>query len=128
MTETFPPRLDFGLLRRAFDTSDPHGEAALNALLYGAAALMASAVILVTTSPALVGVVLSFVPWLVLAVAGWLWIAPALRYHAEMDARRQDAAFQRRSIAADILLDDSTTPEQRRRAARVLLDGDDAAS
>ena len=49
------PRYDRELLRRALVTADRDGEAALNALLYAAGALMMSAVILVTTTPAILG-------------------------------------------------------------------------
>lgn len=114
-------RFDSGLVRRAFDAADSDGEAALNALLYAAGALMMSAVLLITTSPALVGIALAVVPWLMLAAAGWLWISPAIRDQVSLEQRRSRRADEARDLAADVLLDDEASPDQRRKAARFML-------
>lgn len=117
-----PELLDLATLRRAFDAADPDGDAALNWLLYSAGALVMSAVFLVTTSPTVVGIALAVVPWLLLAAAGWLWIAPAMRDQATQDQRRREQAHSARSLAADVLLDDEASPEARRAAAAAMLD------
>lgn len=125
MIDTAPQRLDLATLRRAFDAADPDGEAALNALLYAAAALMMSAVLLVTTSPALVAIALAFVPWLVLAASGWLWVQPALRNQLMAAQQRNRQAEHARGLAADVLLDDDASANERRAAARTILESNE---
>lgn len=117
---TPPAPYDAEMVRRAFRTADPDGEAALNWLLYSGGALLASAVLLVITTPAALGVVLAMIPWLALAVAGWWWLRPAL--HGEASAgRERDLYFDRaRDAAVELLLDDTTLPGDRRLAAAYL--------
>jgi len=124
MTELFPDRLfDRELLRRAFESADSGGEAALNGLLYGSGALLASSVLLVTTDPPLLGVILATIPWLGLAVGIWWWIGPAVRDQLVLDKRGAREAYLERSAAADVLLNDASSDEDRRLAAERLLDG-----
>lgn len=115
-------RLDPVVLRQAFAMADRDGEAALNALLYGAGALLASAVLLVTTSPPIVGVLLASIPWVLYAVAVAAWLMPAIDAQRRAAARLRVHALRARSTAADLLLSDEGTPEQRRAAARILLE------
>ena len=112
---------DLASLRRAFAVADPDGEAALNWLLYASAALLMSAVLLVTTSPSLMGIALAIVPWIVLTMAGWLWISPAVRGQMAVDHQRRRQEAHARALAADILLDETTSRDQRRAAAAVML-------
>lgn len=121
MTELFPDRLfDRDLLRRAFESADSGGEAALNGLLYGSGALLASSVLLVTTDPPLLGVILATIPWLGLAVGIWWWIGPAVRDELEVEHRNGLEADFLRAAAADLLLDDTVTDQDRRMAAEYL--------
>lgn len=122
MIDTAPHRLDLASLRRAFDAADHDGEAALNWLLYASAALLMSAVLLVTTSPPLMGIALAIIPWLLLIAAGWLWISPAIRDQVSLEQRRSRRADGVRDLAADVLLDDEASPDQRRAAARIMLE------
>jgi len=111
------------LLRRAFRAADPDGDAALNLLLYGAGALLASAVLLVTTTPAVLGVVLGMIPWLALAVATGVWLKPAWEGQVVVDRQIRSHADRVRAAAADLLLDEMATDEERRLAAAYLTDG-----
>ena len=123
MTDLAPLRsYDLATIRRAIDSADPHGEAALNALLYAAAALLASAVILVITTPALLAVPVALVPWVVLLLFGWSWIAPALRDEFLTKRMRSTRANHAEALAADLLLDDDASEEHRRMAARYMLE------
>lgn len=124
MTEFLPQLLfDRDLLRRAFQSADTGGEAALNGLLYGSGALLASSVLLVTTDPPVLGVVLATIPWLGLAVGIWWWIGPAVHNQLALDKLGAREAHLERSAAADVLLDDASSHEDRRLAAERLLDG-----
>jgi hypothetical protein len=116
-------RIDPATLRRAFASADRDGDAALNWLLYGAGALLASAVLLVTTSPPIVGVLLAAIPWAIYAVAMAGWLMPAIDAQRRAAARLELHAVETRTAAADLLLSDDGTPEARRAAARLLLDG-----
>ncbi len=116
-----PQPFDLASLRRAFAAADHHGEAALNWLLYGSAALLMSAVVLVTPSPAVLGVAMAIVPWLALAVAAWLWISPVLREQSAVQHELRGRAERARVLAAEILLDDDAPVGHRRAAAEVLL-------
>ena len=116
-----PEFFDLASLRRAFTAADPDGEAALNWLLYGSAALLMSAVLLVITSPPMMGIALAVVPWLVLTMAGWLWISPAVRDQVAVDHQRRRQEAHARALAADILLDETTSRDERRAAAAVML-------
>jgi hypothetical protein len=114
-------RVNLSTLRRAFASADRDGEAALNALLYGAGALVASAVLLVTSSPPIVGVALAMVPWLGYAGAMLAWLSPAIEAERSAAQRRLDTAREIRAAAADLLLGEDGTTEQRRAAARLLV-------
>ncbi len=121
MTDLFPSwLLDRDLLRRAFESADHGGEAALNGLLYGSAAMLASSVLLVTTDPPVLGVILATIPWIGLAAGGWLWIGPAVRTELDIAHHAGLEADFLRAAAADLLLDDTTTDEDRRLAASYL--------
>ena len=122
MIDTPRPELfDLASLRRAFAAADPDGEAALNWLLYASAALLMSAVLLVTTSPPMIGIALAIVPWIVLTMAGWLWISPTVRDQVAVDHQRRRQEDHARALAADILLDETTSRDERRAAASVML-------
>ena len=116
-----PEFFDLASLRRALAAADPDGEAALNWLLYASAALLMSAVLLVTTSPTLMGIAMAIIPWIVLTMAGWLWISPAVRDQVAVDHRRRRQEAHARALAADILLDETTSRDERRAAAAVML-------
>lgn len=122
MIDTAPHRLDLETLRRAFDAADSDGVAALNALLYASGALMMSAVLLIATSPPAVAVALATVPWLVLVVAAWLWVQPAVRDQLSAAREHVRQAEHVRARAADVLLDDFASEEERQAAARIMLD------
>lgn len=115
-------RIDPATLRRAFAAADRDGEAALNALLYGAGALLASAVLLVTSSPPIVGILLALIPWVLYAGATVAWLKPAIDDQRRAAARLRVDALRARATAADLLLSDEATPEQRKVAARFLLE------
>ncbi len=122
-------RYDADLVRRAIRAADPDREAPLNALLYASGALMASAVLLVTTAPMVLAVAVALIPWLVLAVGGWWWVAPALRQEMEGDEVRRRRLEHAMEVATDVLLSDEETSGTRRVAADYLLatmDGDDS--
>ncbi len=108
------------MIRRAFRSADARGEAALNGLLYAAGALVMSAVLLITTAPALFGVVLSVIPWLMLGAAAWWWLRPALLGEANARRRRRQYLDRAREAAVEMLLDDDTRPDDRRLAAAYL--------
>ncbi len=129
MPNLFPDdRYDADLVRRAILAADPDREAPLNALLYASGALMASAVLLVTTAPMVLAVAVALIPWLVLAVGGWWWVAPALRQEMEGDKVRRRRLEHAMKVATDVLLSDEETSGTRRVAADYLLatmDGND---
>ncbi len=111
------------LLDRAFRAADRSGEAALNGLLYVGSALMASAVLLVTTTPAVLATVLATVPWLVLAFAGWWWISPSLRDEMRAERQRLGHLDEARMVAVELLLrDEEASLGDRRVAAAYLLE------
>lgn len=114
------------MLRRAFRASDPDGDAALNLLLYGAGALLASAVLLVTTAPAVLGVVLAMIPWLALAVGTGVWLKPEWEGQIVVDRQIRSHAERVRAAAADLLLDEVATEADRRLAAAYLTDSLDS--
>ena len=116
-----PRRIDGELLLRAFRSADTDGSAALNGLLYAAGALLMSAVLLVSTSPTSLAVLLASVPWLMLAIGLWWWLAPALRAMTAADLLVLDRGARARAAAVDILVDDGGTQEDLRTAAGYLL-------
>ena len=121
-------RYDADTVRRAIRAADPDREGPLNALVYASGALMASAVLLVTTTPVVLAMAVALVPWLVLAVGGWWWVAPALRDEMEADRVRRHRLERAMEVATDMLLSDEETSGTRRVAADYLLrmmDGDD---
>ena len=122
MPDLFPgDRYDADTVRRAIRAVDPDREAPLNALLYASGALMASAVLLVTTTPMVLAMAVALVPWFVLAVGGWWWVAPALRQEMEWDRVRRRRLEHAMEVATDVLLSDEVTSGTRRVAADYLL-------
>ena len=122
MPNLFPnERYDVDTVRRAIRASDPDREAPLDALLYASAALMASAVLLVATTPVVLAMAVAFIPWLVLAVGGWWWVVPALRQEMEADRVRRRRLERAMEVATDVLLSDEETSGTRRVAAAYLL-------
>ncbi len=122
MSELFTQdRPDLDLLRRAFRSSDHTGEAALNGLLYAAGALVTSAVLLVTTAPAILGIAVAIVPWVLFGAAAWWWISPAVEREV-LDRRIVRSRLLRAAdLAADlVLLEEGAPPEQRRLAVAFL--------
>ena len=118
------------MIRRAFRAADGEGEAALNGLLYASGALMSSAVLLIVTTPTVLGVALATVPWLALGVGTWIWVRPAWQGEVAVDRQLGFHAQRVTAAAADLLLDEMTTDEDRRLAAAYLseaLDGDERA-
>lgn len=116
-------RYDADTVRRAIRAVDPDREAPLNALLYASGALMASAVLLVTTTPMVLAMAVALIPWLVLAVGGWWWMTPALRQEMEGDRVRRRRLENAMEVATDVLLSDEETSRARRVAADYLLGG-----
>ena len=126
--QAHPLRVHGELLVRAFRSADSDGAAALNGLLYAAGALLMSAVLLVSTSPTTLAVLLAIVPWLMLAIGLWWWLAPALRAEEAADVATHNLGARARAVAVDLLVDDGGTQEDRRTAAGYLLadlDGDE---
>jgi hypothetical protein len=122
MPNLFPDdRYDAETVRRAIRAADPDREAPLNALLYASGALMASAVLLVATTPMVLAMAVALIPWLVLVAGGWWWVAPALRQEREADRVRRRRLERALEIATDMLLSDEETSGARRVAADYLL-------
>ena len=122
MPTLFPDdRYDAETVRRAIRAADPDREAPLNALLYASGALMASAVLLVATTPMVLAMAVALIPWLVLAAGGWWWVAPALRQEREADRVRRSRLERALEVATDMLLSDEETSGARRVAADYLL-------
>jgi hypothetical protein len=63
----------------------------------------------------------ALVPWFVLAVGGWWWVAPALRQEMEWDRVRRRRLEHAMEVATDVLLSDEVTSRTRRVAADYLL-------
>ena len=122
MPNLFPDdRYDAETVRRAIRAADPDREAPLNALLYASGALMASAVLLVATTPMVLAMAVALIPWLVLAAGGWWWVAPALRQEREADRVRRSRLERALEVATDMLLSDEESSGARRVAADYLL-------
>jgi len=122
MPNLFPDdRYDAETVRRAIRAADPDREAPLNALLYASGALMASAVLLVATTPMVLAMAVALIPWLVLAAGGWWWVAPALRQEREADRVRRSRLERALEVATDMLLSEEESSGARRVAADYLL-------
>jgi hypothetical protein len=122
MTELSPQDfVNIEMIRRAFRSSDRAGEAALNGLLYASGALVMSAVLLATTTNAVLGAGMAAVPWLILAAGAWWWIGPAMRNELALRRERRRRLERAQDVAADLVLLDQEIPsEERMLAARYL--------
>jgi len=103
-------------LGRVLRAADASGDAPLNGLMLGGAALVVSAVLLTIASSA--EVLLALVPWLLLAVAAVWWIGVALMADAAKERNRSKDEERVLAAAVELLLrDEATAPGTRRIAA-----------
>lgn len=103
-------------LGRALRAANASGDAPLNGLMLGGAALVASAVLLTIASSA--EILLALVPWLLLAVAAMWWIGLAFMADAAGERSRSEHEERVLMAAVELLLrDEATAPGMRRIAA-----------
>ena len=114
-------------LGEALRTAGSGGDASLNLLMLGGAALLSSAVLLTVASSA--EVLFALVPWLALAGGGAWWISTAVRNESLRDRVRQQQEAEVLAAAVELLLrDEATEPGTRRLAAEYVMGTLDPAS
>jgi hypothetical protein len=114
-------------LGRALRAADVSGDAPLNGLMLGGAALVTSAVLLTIASSA--EVVLALVPWILLTIAGVWWLGVALAADAAEERTRGKDEERVLAAAVELLLrDEATAPGTRRIAADYVIGALDPAN
>jgi len=114
-------------LGRALRAADVSGDAPLNGLMLGGAALVTSAVLLTIASSA--EILLALVPWILLIIAGVWWLGAALTADAAKDRIRSKDEERVLAAAVELLLrDEATAPGTRRIAADYVMGALDPAN